>query len=88
MGGFFYDMPPNGPAQALRAGERQVGWQTDATRSTSGAGTCSTRIYTVRGFISAISRRTSNKLYTQLGEPRNWGMHVTARSDAVMVACI
>jgi len=36
--------------------------------------------YTVRGFFFGDEPPDfPNKLYTQLGEPRNWGVHFTAR---------
>jgi iron complex outermembrane receptor protein len=36
--------------------------------------------YTVRGFYFGDEPPDfPNKLYTQLGEPRNWGLHMTVR---------
>jgi hypothetical protein len=36
--------------------------------------------YTVRGFFFGDEPPDfPNKLYVQLGEPRNWGVHFTAR---------
>ncbi|MDP9082708.1 MAG: TonB-dependent receptor [Pseudomonadota bacterium] len=81
MGSFYYDLPPNGTKSSpygLMSGK--LGWQTDRYEIYVWGRNLFNKNYTVRGFYFGDEPPDfPNKLYTQLGEPRNWGVHLTAR---------
>ena len=81
MGGFYYDLPPN-DTQSSPYGlvHGKLGWQTDRYEIYVWGRNLLNKNYTVRGFYFGDEPPDfPNKLYTQLGEPRNWGVHFTAR---------
>jgi iron complex outermembrane receptor protein len=81
MGPFFYDLPPNwtrSSAYALVNGK--LGWQTSRWEAYFWGRNLLDKNYTVRGFYFGDEPPDfPSKLYTQLGEPRNWGVHFTIR---------
>jgi iron complex outermembrane recepter protein len=79
MGGFFYDMPPNwtrsSPYGLLNG---KIGWQTRRYEVYLWGRNLFNKDYTVRGFYFGDQPPNfPNTLYTQLGDPRNWGVHFT-----------
>jgi outer membrane receptor protein involved in Fe transport len=81
MGPFFYDLPPNwtrSSGYGLINGK--LGWETARTEVYLWARNLLDKNYTVRGFYFGDEPPNfPNKLYTQLGEPRNFGVHLTVR---------
>ncbi len=78
-GAFYYDMPPNftrsSPYGLLNV---KLGWETEKISAYIGGRNIFDKNYTVRGFYFADEPPAFiNKLYTQLGDPRNFGLHVT-----------
>jgi outer membrane receptor protein involved in Fe transport len=81
MGAFYYDLPPNetrsNPYGLVNA---KLGWQNPRYEVYVWGRNVLNKNYTVRGFYFGDEPPDfANKLYTQLGEPRNWGVHLTAR---------
>ncbi len=79
MGSFYYDMPPNWttsrPYGLLNA---RLGWQTDRYQVSLWGRNLLNKDYTVRGFyFGDVPPNFPDTLYTQLGDPRNWGVHLT-----------
>jgi outer membrane receptor protein involved in Fe transport len=81
MGSFLYDLPPNDTrshAYALVNG--RIGWQNEHFEVYLWGRNLLDKNYTVRGFYFGDEPPDfNNKLYTQLGEPRNGGVHFTMR---------
>ena len=81
MGSFFYDLPPNetrSNAYGLLNGK--LGWQNRRYEAYLWGRNLLNKNYTVRGFYFGDEPPDfPSKLYTQLGEPRNFGVHFTAR---------
>src|SRR5271165_4206330 len=81
MGAFYYDLPPNNTrsnAYGLLSGK--LGWETGRFEAYLWGRNLLNKIYTVRGFYFGDEPPDfPTKLYTQLGEPRNFGVHFTAR---------
>jgi iron complex outermembrane recepter protein len=81
MGAFFYDLPPNetrSSAYGLLNGK--LGWDTPRWEAYLWGRNLLNKNYTVRGFFFGDEPPDfPNKLYVQLGEPRNWGVHFTVR---------
>jgi iron complex outermembrane recepter protein len=80
-GGFYYDLPPNwtrsSPYGLLHA---KIGWEGANTSVYLWGRNLLDKNYFVRGFYFGDEPPDfANKLYTQLGEPRNWGLAVTVR---------
>lgn len=79
MGAFFYDMPPNwtrSHAYGLMNGK--IGWQRARYEVYLWGRNLLNKDYTVRGFYFGDQPPNfPNTLYTQLGDPRNWGVHFT-----------
>ena len=81
MGAFYYDLPPNNtrssPYELVNA---KLGWETARYEVYLWGRNLFNRDYTVRGFYFGDQPPDfANKVYTQLGEPRNWGVHLTAK---------
>jgi iron complex outermembrane receptor protein len=81
MGGFYYDLPPNwtrsSPYGLLNG---KLGWDTERMEVYLWGRNLLNKDYTVRGFYFGDEPPDfPTKLYTQLGEPRNWGVHFTVR---------
>jgi iron complex outermembrane receptor protein len=79
MGSYFYDLPPNwtrsNPYGLLNA---KLGWETPRYQVYWWGRNLLNKDYTVRGFYFGDQPPNfPTTLYTQLGEPRNWGVHVT-----------
>ncbi|HUX73387.1 MAG TPA: TonB-dependent receptor plug domain-containing protein [Steroidobacteraceae bacterium] len=81
MGAFYYDLPPN-PTRSSPYGlaNAKLGWQCRRFDVNIWVRNVFDKNYTVRGFYFGDEPPNfPNKLYTQLGEPRNWGVHLTVR---------
>ena len=81
MGGFYYDLPPN-PTRSHPYGLMNVkaGWAGARYDVNIWVRNALDKNYTVRGFYFGDEPPDfPNKLYTQLGDPRTWGIHVTLR---------
>jgi iron complex outermembrane recepter protein len=80
-GSFFYDLPPNGTrSSAYGLVNGKLGWDTPRWELYLWGRNLLDKNYTVRGFYFGDEPPDfPNKLYVQLGEPRNWGVHVTVR---------
>jgi outer membrane receptor protein involved in Fe transport len=81
MGGFYYDLPPNDtrsrPYALMNA---KLGWDGGRYEWYVWGRNLANKNYTVRGFYFGDEPPDfANKLYTQLGEPRTWGVHFTER---------
>ncbi len=81
MGGFYYDLPPN-PTRSRPYGLMNVklGWAGARCDVNVWVRNALDRNYTVRGFYFGDEPPDfPNKLYTQLGDPRTWGIHLSMR---------
>jgi iron complex outermembrane recepter protein len=81
MGSFYYDLPPNWtqsrPYGLLNA---KLGWETQRYEVYLWGRNLMNKDYTVRGFyFGDVPPNFPISLYTQLGDPRNFGVHFTAR---------
>jgi outer membrane receptor for ferric coprogen and ferric-rhodotorulic acid len=81
MGAFYYDLPPNDTrSNAYGLVNGKLGWQSERYELYVWGRNLLNKNYTVRGFYFGDEPPDfPNKLYTQLGEPRNFGVHFTAR---------
>jgi iron complex outermembrane recepter protein len=81
MGAFLYDLPPNDTrSSAYGLVNGKLGWDTPRWEVYLWGRNLLDKNYTVRGFFFGNEPPDfPNKLYVQLGEPRNWGVHFTAR---------
>ncbi len=80
MGSFYYDMPPNWTtSRPYGLVNARLGWQTGRCEVSLWGRNLLNKDYTVRGFyFGDVPPNFPSTLYTQLGEPRNWGVHFTA----------
>jgi iron complex outermembrane recepter protein len=80
-GSFFYDLPPNWTrSNAYGLVNGKLGWETRRWEAYFWGRNLLDKNYTVRGFYFGDEPPDfPNKLYVQLGEPRNWGVHFTVR---------
>jgi iron complex outermembrane receptor protein len=80
-GSFLYDLPPNDTrSNAYGLVNGKLGWDTSRWEVYLWGRNLLNKNYTVRGFLFGNEPPDfPNKLYVQLGEPRNWGVHFTAR---------
>ena len=81
MGPFFYDLPPNDTrSSAYGLVNGKLGWETERWEAYLWGRNLLDKNYTVRGFYFGNEPPDfPTKLYVQLGEPRNWGVHLTMR---------
>lgn len=81
LGPFFYDLPPNNTrSSAYGLVNGKLGWETPRWQAYLWGRNLLDKNYTVRGFYFGDEPPDfPNKLYVQLGEPRNWGVHLTLR---------
>jgi outer membrane receptor protein involved in Fe transport len=81
MGPFFYDLPPNETrSRAYGLINGKLGWETTRWEAYLWGRNLLDKNYTVRGFYFGDEPPDfASKLYVQLGEPRNWGVHFTVR---------
>jgi iron complex outermembrane recepter protein len=81
MGAFFYDLPPNWTrSSAYGLLNAKLGWNSERIEVYLWGRNLLDKNYTVRGFYFGDEPPNfPYKLYTQLGEPRNWGVHFTVR---------
>jgi iron complex outermembrane receptor protein len=81
LGAFFYDLPPNWTrSSAYGLVNAKLGWDTERWELYLWGRNLLDKNYTVRGFYFGDEPPDfPYKLYTQLGEPRNWGIHFTIR---------
>jgi outer membrane receptor protein involved in Fe transport len=81
MGSFLYDLPPNQTrSSAYGLVNGKLGWDTPRWEAYVWGRNLLDKNYTVRGFYFGDEPPNfTYKLYTQLGEPRNWGLHFTIR---------
>jgi iron complex outermembrane recepter protein len=79
MGAFFYDMPPNWTrSHAYGVANGKIGWQRERYEVYLWGRNLLNKDYTVRGFYFGDQPPNfASAIYTQLGEPRNWGVHFT-----------
>ena len=79
MGGFFYDLPPNDTrSSGYGLVNGKVGWASERFEVYLWGRNLLDKNYTVRGFYFGDEPPDfPNKLYVQLGEPRNGGVHFT-----------
>jgi iron complex outermembrane recepter protein len=79
MGAFFYDLPPNNTrSNAYGLVNGKLGWGNEHAEVYLWGRNLLDKTYTVRGFYFGDEPPDFNtKLYTQLGDPRNWGVHFT-----------
>jgi iron complex outermembrane recepter protein len=79
MGSFLYDLPPNYTrSNAYGLVNGKLGWQTPRWEAYLWGRNLLDKNYTVRGFYFGDEPPDfPNKLYVQLGDPRNWGVHFT-----------
>jgi iron complex outermembrane receptor protein len=77
MGSYFYDLPPNWTrSNPYGLANAKVGWQAGRYEVYVWGRNLLDKDYTVRGFYFGDQPPNfPNTLYTQLGEPRNWGVH-------------
>ena len=79
MGSFYYDLPPNWTTSRPYAlVNAKLGWETKRYEVYVWGRNLFNKAYTVRGFY--FGDQPPNfpiTLYTQLGEPSNWGVHLT-----------
>ena len=81
MAAFYYDLPPNDTrSNPYGLVNGKLGWETARYEVYLWGRNLLNKDYTVRGFYFGDEPPDfPNKLYTQLGEPRNWGVHFTVR---------
>jgi iron complex outermembrane recepter protein len=81
MGSFFYDLPPNETrSSAYGLVNGKLGWESARWEAYFWGRNLLDKNYTVRGFYFGDEPPDfPAKLYVQLGEPRNWGVHFTIR---------
>jgi iron complex outermembrane recepter protein len=81
MGPFFYDLPPNDTrSSAYGLVNGKLGWESARWEAYLWGRNLLDKNYTVRGFYFGNEPPDfPTKLYVQLGEPRNWGVHLTVR---------
>lgn len=81
MGAFYYDLPPNDTrSRSYGLVNAKLGWQSARYEVYLWGRNLLNKDYTVRGFYFGDEPPDFlNKLYTQLGEPRNFGLHLTVR---------
>jgi iron complex outermembrane receptor protein len=77
MGSYFYDLPPNWTrSNPYGLANAKIGWQAGRYEAYVWGRNLLDKDYTVRGFYFGDQPPNfPNTLYTQLGEPRNWGVH-------------
>ena len=77
MGSYFYDLPPNWTrSNPYGLANAKAGWQARRYEVYVWGRNLLDKDYTVRGFYFGDQPPNfPNTLYTQLGEPRNWGVH-------------
>jgi len=82
--GFYYDLPPNDTRSGGHSlvGTR-LGWERPAGAITVWVRNLTNRTYATRGFyFGLVPPDYPTRLYTQLGEPRTFGVDVTLRFGA------
>ena len=78
-GSFYYDMPPN-PTTSMRYGLVNIkgGWRNARLEVAAWLRNVTNHDYTVRGFYFGDQPPNfPNRLYSQLGDPRNFGVQLT-----------
>ncbi|MDE2304224.1 MAG: TonB-dependent receptor plug domain-containing protein [Gammaproteobacteria bacterium] len=81
MGGFYYDLPPN-PTRSHPYGlaNVKVGWRRGRYDVNLWVRNLLDKNYTVRGFyFGDVPPDFPNQVFTQLGDPRTFGAHLTLR---------
>jgi outer membrane receptor protein involved in Fe transport len=79
MGGYYFDLPPNWTtSKPYGLVNGRLGWQTTRWSASVWGRNLLNKDYPVRGFYFADSPfDPTNHLYTQLGDPRSWGVDAT-----------
>jgi iron complex outermembrane receptor protein len=79
MGSYYFDLPPNWTTShpyGLLNGK--FGWQAAAWSAYLWGRNLLNKNYAVRGFyFGDVPPNFPNELYTQLGDPRTWGVNFT-----------
>jgi len=81
LASFYYDMPPN-PTASNKYGlvNAKLGWQRGRYEIYWWGRNLLDKTYTVRGFyFGDVPPNFPYETYVQRGDPRNWGVHLTAR---------
>ena len=81
LGAFYYDLPPNWThSNPYGLANAKLGWGNERWEAYLWGRNLLDKNYTVRGFYFGDEPPDfPNKLYTQSGEPRNFGLHFTIR---------
>ena len=81
MSAFYYDLPPNETQSGGYAlAHVRLGYDTPRWSAGLYARNLANRTYTTRGFYFGLEPPDyPNKLYTQLGEPRVYGLELSVR---------
>jgi len=79
MGGYYFDLPPNTTtSKPYGLVNGRIGWETQRWSASLWGRNLLDKKYPVRGFYFADDPRNPvNQLYTQLGDPRAWGVNVS-----------
>jgi iron complex outermembrane receptor protein len=84
MGSYYFDLPPNcTTSRPYGLVNGRVGWQTEAWSASLWARNLLDKKYSVRGFYFSDAPQDFlvdppvSRLYTQLGDPRTWGVNVS-----------
>jgi iron complex outermembrane recepter protein len=84
MGSYYFDLPPNSTtSKPYGLVNGRVGWQVERWSASLWARNLLDKRYAVRGFYFSdtpqdfLQDPPVNRLYTQLGDPRAWGVNVT-----------
>jgi iron complex outermembrane recepter protein len=81
MGSFYFDLPPNSTrSHAYGLLNGKLGWEQERWAAYLWGRNLLNKNYPVRGFFFGDEPPDfNNKLYVQLGDPRNWGASVTVK---------
>jgi outer membrane receptor protein involved in Fe transport len=84
MGSYYFDLPPNWTtSRPYGLVNGRIGWQVERWSATLWGRNLLDKKYPVRGFYFSdvpqdfLQDPPVNRLYTQLGDPRAWGVHLT-----------
>jgi iron complex outermembrane receptor protein len=86
MGSFYFDLPPNSTrSHAYGLLNGKLGWEQERWAAYLWGRNLLNKNYPVRGFFFGDEPPDfNNKLYVQLGDPRNWGASVTVKFGQIV----